>query len=198
MKSLISLFIILSLLSACGAKKEAGDTATTTNNEQPVQPIQQPLGGGASDVQGNPDFGQQKDFKRATESKDVFATMEKTPCYGTCPIYKLMILKTGKAFYQGIDHVERIGKFETTFSKAEMDMILKKADEIGFWELADEYDSPVTDFPTTITSLRKGNKTKVIANRVGGPSELRAYENFLEKLLRERDFVKLEEKEISE
>jgi hypothetical protein len=186
------------LFSACGAKKETGDSASKTENLQPINLQQEPLGGGSVNVQGSTDIIQQNDFKRASESKDVFATLEKTPCYGTCPIYKLMILKTGKAIYQGIDHVERKGKFETTFSKAEMDMILKKADETGFWELADEYDAPVTDFPTTITSLRKGNKTKVIANRVGGPSELRAYENFLEALLKQKAFVKLEEKEVSE
>jgi hypothetical protein len=123
------------------------------------------------------------EIKDATEDPNVFATLQKTPCFGTCPFYSLVIYKTGKAFYQGVMYTEPLGKFNLEFSKKEMEEILKKAEQINYFALKDEYDQHVSDFPSTITSLRRGITAKRIKNRVEGPAELKEYETFLEKML---------------
>jgi hypothetical protein len=38
-------------------------------------------------------------------------TMKRTACYGTCPVYTATLSVNGKAKYEGIKHVERIGKY---------------------------------------------------------------------------------------
>jgi hypothetical protein len=197
MKKLIYLSILTIILSACGAAKNAGENGSENKKTSAIQPVQNEVSEQApevsiDDMQEIPEDPNK--FKRANEGKEVFASLEHTPCYGTCPIDKLMILKSGRAVYEGIDHVEHIGKFETNFSKSEMDIILLKAEEIGFWKMADKYDSPVTDFPTTITSLRKGNKTKVIHNRVNGPADLSAFEKLINGMLKEKKLERIVEK----
>ena len=122
-----------------------------------------------------------------TESKiasrdSLYASIERTPCFGRCPTYKLRIYQSGYATYEGIRFVEKEGIYETHFTKDELKQIADKAKEIGYFDLDDEYDSPVTDFPSTITSLNKGGNKKSIKNRHHGPDILRNYEKFLDEL----------------
>lgn len=185
MQKLMVCFALIIGFASCRASKETPEqkqAAQATPEHNQVQEDAPP--------QENLPF---YDFKTAYESEEVFATLERTPCYGTCPVFKLMILKNGEVYYEGLQHVEYLGRYSTTFTKAEMQQILEKADELGYWKMENEYDTPVTDFPTTFTSLRKGNKVKVIRNRVGGPSELRAFEDFIETLFKKKNLVKIEE-----
>ncbi|MBA3899375.1 MAG: hypothetical protein H0X62_04055 [Bacteroidetes bacterium] len=203
MKLFLITFLTIAAV-ACNPSKEAGTNANQANRDTGIphqnHPIQGEIQEGAPEVaqddtpEGVAKHLQHLGFKRATQSNDVLATLERTPCYGTCPIYKLMILKTGRAVYEGVDHVDKIGRFTTNFSKAEMDAILRKAEEVGYWEMQDEYDSPITDFPTTITSVRKGSKAKSIHNRVDGPASLAGFEKFMDEMLSQKELNPLEEK----
>ena len=44
--------------------------------------------------------------------KELVISLERTPCYGTCPIYKMEIFSDGSAFYHGERFVDRIGDYE--------------------------------------------------------------------------------------
>jgi len=130
--------------------------------------------------------------KAATPGKDsLFASIKHTPCYGRCPIFSAKIYNSGYAVYEGKRFVERIGVYSTRFSKDQMDQIIKKANDIGYFSLEDQYDRPVTDFPTTHTTLNAGRKSKTIKNRVGGPESLKEYENFLDSLLNNASWTKM-------
>ena len=98
--------------------------------------------------------------KKGTETKvkeikkELIISLERTPCYGTCPIYKMEIFSDGSAFYHGERFVEKIGNYEFSVSKETLNYILKKADEIGFFELEDKYTANITDLPKTITFIK--------------------------------------------
>ena len=78
--------------------------------------------------------------KNSTETKvkelkkELIISLQRTPCYGTCPIYKMEIFSDGSAFYHGERFVEKMGNYEFSVSKETLNYILKKADEIGFFE----------------------------------------------------------------
>lgn len=60
------------------------------------------------------------------------------------------------------------------------------AQEIEFMKLQDKYDSAgLTDFPSTITTIRIEGKLKTVENRDGGPTKLGKFEEFFDSLFSE-------------
>ncbi|HET6245257.1 MAG: hypothetical protein H0V01_11620 [Bacteroidetes bacterium] len=163
-----------------------------SKDNNPVSTKENSLNSSGIEQSSNVEKLKNMDFVSAKGNDTIFATMEKTPCYGTCPVYKLMIFKSGLAIYQGIRNVDKTGRFLVYFSLEEMKEIENKANEINYFKLKDEYDSPVTDFPTTITSLRINGKVKVVSNRVGGPPELKGFEKHIDETLMRKEFKELD------
>jgi hypothetical protein len=132
-----------------------------------------------------------RDKTRETESGDsLFFFMEKTPCYGRCPVYKIFVYKSGYAVLEATMNVEgKSGAYRTTILKEEMKAISDKAMEIKYFSLNDEYNSPVTDLPSTKTSLNLNGKKKSIRNRHQGPRELREFEKFAEGIFMNQEWA---------
>ena len=125
-----------------------------------------------------------KEVKKRFEATDsIYASIKRTPCYGRCPIYEATIYKSGLVIYNGNRFVERLGKHKARLTKDQLSQIADKADAVRYFELENNYDSPATDFPTTITVLKVAGKSKEVKNRVGGPENLKEYEKYLDDLL---------------
>lgn len=127
-------------------------------------------------------------------SDSLFFSMERTPCYGKCPVYKVNIYRSGHASFEAIRNVaDKNGIYKTTFTKEEMKMISDKAEEIKYFEMEIEYDSPVTDLPSVITSLNFNDKKKTIRDRHKGPPELRQFEKLAEEIINGKGWEKIGE-----
>ena len=48
------------------------------------------------------------------ELKDVIITLERTECFGTCPVYRLTVHGDGRVVYEGIRFVEVEGTVKTS------------------------------------------------------------------------------------
>src|SRR5690606_33695285 len=83
----------------------------------------------------------------------LFFRMEKTPCYGECPIYTVNIYKSGRATYEGKNFVENIGMYQAWFSEQEMKQLISLAKDADYFHLEHVYDAAVTDLPSTSTIL---------------------------------------------
>lgn len=121
---------------------------------------------------------------KAKLTDSLVARIERTACFGRCPIYIASIYKSGFVTYQGEKWVEKEGFFKSKMEQDNIDMLLKKATEVNFFSMKDAYDSPyVTDLPSTIITLRKADEVKIVANRYQGPEELAALELYFDELL---------------
>ena len=130
--------------------------------------------------------------KRVEAADSIYASIKRTPCYGRCPIYEASIYKSGYVTYNGNRFIEKIGLHRSRLTQDQLKQIAAKAEEIGYFELENNYDSPVTDFPTTITVLNlPGKSKKEIKNRVGAPDNLKQYEKFLDDLLNGLSWAKM-------
>jgi len=97
-------------------------------------------------------------------------TLERTPCFGTCPFYKLAIYEDGRVEYEGEDHVKHKGKAEGRITKAELEELIREFERIDYLNLADNYTSESkncpqtwTDHPSAVTSLNwQGKKKKIV------------------------------------
>lgn len=100
-------------------------------------------------------------------------TMKRTACYGTCPQYIITIYKDGKTIYEGINFVDKIGRYQSYLTQKDVKNILTNIDEVSFFELDDYYDSPITDVPSVILKVDTHNKTHKVIDRFNGPKSLK-------------------------
>ncbi|NNF02213.1 MAG: hypothetical protein HKN22_05975 [Bacteroidia bacterium] len=122
--------------------------------------------------------------KIASESKLV-SYLERTPCYGKCPVYKIEIYDNGLVTYEGIRFTEKIGKYYGIIKEIEVQAIIDMALEIGYFEMADVYptdETPPQDLPQTITMVTNGDVTqKVINKNYNSPEILKKLENYIDE-----------------
>jgi hypothetical protein len=110
--------------------------------------------------------------------------MERTPCFGACPIYKVKLTNDGTLTYTGIRFVKRIGTFTTKISPDEVDKVFQTLDRVDFWKLKDNYSRTATDLPGTNVTVVVGERAKVIKDYGNcGPLELWIVERVLDGLV---------------
>lgn len=122
----------------------------------------------------------------------VFATISKSPCYGKCPVYKMTIYSDGRAVLEGQSNIEFIGTYETTLSKEELQAFIDTAKSIDYFGLEDKYDSPITDIPSTTTSIVIDGKKKEVYRRADYPQKILTFEKLFTELLGNKKWKKTE------
>lgn len=117
------------------------------------------------------------------------ARIERTACYGSCPIYTISVYNTGFASYEGVNFVENKGYFGAYISRNVINTLQNMAKEIGFMQFQEVYDEEgITDIPSTITSMRIDGQLKTVKNRYAGPMQLEEFEKFFDSLFKEVDW----------
>ena len=109
-------------------------------------------------------------------------SLERTMCFGRCPVYKLTVYSDGKVEYEGKDFVKEKGVRRSRISEKDFRKLMKKVEEIGFFEFKDRYDGRVTDLPTRITTVTKGDVSKTVRNYYGGPESLSDLERLIDEV----------------
>ena len=101
-------------------------------------------------------------------------TLERTPCFGTCPVYSVAISRSGTVRFFGRQHVAQEGEVTAEVSAARVDSLLRELEAGGYFGFADEYvmGSPAcgqyaTDSPTVVTSVRRDGEAKSIRHDYG-------------------------------
>ena len=118
-------------------------------------------------------------IKKANTSEiELIISLQRTACFGTCPIYKIEILSDGSGIYTGTRFVENIGITEFSLSKTQLSLILTQAEAIGFTNMKGEYSEPISDLPTTFIQI----KDKKIRDYTGAPKTLKNLENLIDQL----------------
>jgi len=118
-------------------------------------------------------------------------TLERTPCFGTCPVYQVAISRSGVVRFVGTQHVGQ-GEATAEIPAARVDSLLRELEAGGYFGFADAYvmDSPAcgqyaTDSPTVITSASAEGRTKTIRHDYGcnaAPPELARLERRIDEV----------------
>jgi hypothetical protein len=115
----------------------------------------------------------ESDISTSTPPLDVSVSLQKTPCYGTCPVYNFQALNDGRATLRvdrfaedvlgkNLDH----GDYSGTVEISDLELITTYAEESGYFDLLNKYDDPmVMDLPAAITTIDGHN----VFNRFEGP-----------------------------
>jgi hypothetical protein len=94
-------------------------------------------------------------------------TLERTACFGTCPIYTLKIYANGMVIYNGQDFVSVKGLQNSSITPDQLKELVADFQNVDYFNLPDQYTAPVTDLPSTITSFSFDGKTKTVTNYGG-------------------------------
>ena len=120
--------------------------------------------------------------QKELQSPKIIISLEKTACFGRCPVFKIIIYNNGEALYNGLKFVKKVGEHDLKVSKREIDKILSKAKKIGFNNLKNEYSERITDLPTTYIMINN----KKIKDYYGAPSKLKDLEKMIENIVLEK------------
>ena len=118
-------------------------------------------------------------FQLSSEKdKEIIISLQRTACFGTCPIYKIEIYTDGSGIYTGTRFVEKIGGIEFKLSEEEINSILQKANKINYCQLEDEYFERISDLPRTYVQIFD----KKVLDYYGAPKELKELEELIDKI----------------
>ncbi len=101
-------------------------------------------------------------------------TLERTACFGTCPIYKLTIHGDGLVEYDGERFVTVTGHQTSQLTSDQVVELTTLFQQADYFNLKSDYTAPVTDLPSTITSLSFEGRSKKVTNYGGCLSDLNA------------------------
>jgi hypothetical protein len=132
-----------------------------------------------------------KDKDQITE-----VTLERTACFGYCPIYKVTLRSNGTISYNGREYVELKGAYEGTVYG--FDRLAQLILSRGYFNLKDNYTVNATDLPSTITSVVRSGKRKTITNYGdSGPIELWGIEMAIDGMLKGAKLEKTKGQQLS-
>ena len=133
-----------------------------------------------------------KSLESTANKATLFLSMERTPCLGKCPNYKITIMNNGKVTYEGFDFTEKIGFYKKQLSAKQLSKIKKQIESIGLFEMENKYNGKVTDIPAvSLFVIYKGNKKKIF-DRYGGPKDLRDFEKLIDTIVIDEQLIKME------
>lgn len=105
---------------------------------------------------------------------DTVVTLERTPCFGTCPSYKVTVYGDGRLVYEGRKFVKVEGKVESNVTREQVGQLLAEFEKANYFSLRDLYNDvrdgcPTywTDSPSADTSLQVGGRSKAVAHYYG-------------------------------
>ncbi|MGE0635517.1 MAG: DUF6438 domain-containing protein [Bacteroidia bacterium] len=166
MKKLLLSLSFCAVLLACKTPKQ-----TTEPKPEATAPVEV-----AAPVETQPEAA-----APATQDS-LFVYLERTPCYGQCPMYKFKIYNSGYALYEGKRFVEKLGTYETRLSAAVLEEIKTKVNEANYFGFRDQYPKTSPDFPSVKTAIIIDGRRKEIMDGTGAPSALKEFEKYLDSV----------------
>src|SRR4029077_12376057 len=111
---------------------------------------------------------------------DTRISLERTACFGACPIYTVTITGDGQVTFNGRRFVRVTGEQHGTASMADVAHLAAMVEAGHFSCLQDAYRARVTDLPSQIITLERGGQTKTVTDyggeMIGMPHAVREIE----------------------
>lgn len=132
---------------------------------------------------------------------DFLITLERTACFGECPIYSVSIDARGTVTYEGTKFVRVEGREKDRIPMSGVAALLATAERIRFFDLRNRYrtirnpdgtETMVTDLPTAFVSIRAGGRTKRVEDYFGAPQGLKQLEEQIDETARTNRWIRLD------
>ncbi len=101
-------------------------------------------------------------------------SLERTPCFGSCPSYSVSVSASGLVAYEGRANVRRVGTDTARITPQQVQALLLELERAGYFTFADRYAPseptcrrPSTDSPSALSSATFRGRTKRIEHYYG-------------------------------
>lgn len=135
-------------------------------------------------------------FTRSTDipaGTDFSITLERTPCFGTCPVYRVTVVGDGSVTYVGEMFVAVEGEQRSAITQSQVRKLARQLESIDFLSLQDSYtDMGATDMPSAITTLHLNGQVKTVVHYHGdftAPESLTELENLIDELTKSEQWI---------
>ncbi len=173
MKNTVLIILLLSTTIISCSKKNVDKTATVKiEKEKVVTPKK-------SDIDSKDELETPIPI---TPTVLLMAKINRTPCFGKCPVFTIELFDNGVVKYNGVAFVDKKGIFTAKVTPEFIARIQSKALSIKYLSLENKYPiAPVViaDLPTTTTYIRIGEEGKQITDNFDAPRDLIDFENWL-------------------
>jgi hypothetical protein len=132
---------------------------------------------------------------------DFIVKLERTSCFGECPVYTVSIDAKGNVTYDGSRFVRVEGRQTDRIPVRSVAALLDTVDRIRFFELNDRYrtirnpdgtETMVTDLPTVFVAVTREGRSKRIEDYVGAPESLKELERQIDDTARTKRWIRLD------
>ena len=101
-------------------------------------------------------------------------TLERTACFGGCPVYTISVSPSGEVRFEGRANVRKLGAATGRVPRERVDALLSELEQGGYFTFAERYTPPepacgryATDSPSAITSVTLRGRTKRVTHDYG-------------------------------
>jgi hypothetical protein len=138
---------------------------------------------------------------------DTIIKLQRTSCFGTCPVYTVSINARGTVTYVGQQFVRVVGQRSAQIAPSVVARLLARAEAIGFFEMQDSYRKlrnpdgtvmVVYDLPTKIVTITVGGRTKRVEDYFAAPDALGEFEQEIDRVAGTKRWVFLDEEAMDE
>ncbi|MBS9766898.1 MAG: hypothetical protein KGV44_05095 [Flavobacteriaceae bacterium] len=119
-------------------------------------------------------------FPKTSGGKSVFK-IERTPCFGSCPVYTVELLSNKTIVYKGVKNVEPLGEKVVHLSDAQYQRFINEIEALPFADYKLEYGQNIRDVAFFYITC-KGKKIKTTQGKV--PKKLSEVIQKIEKIVR--------------
>lgn len=113
-------------------------------------------------------------------------SLERTMCYGPCPIYKVTVFGDGRVVWEGEHYVAVEARREWTTTRRRLTALVKAVEKINYFVLSWTPDIGATDHPSAIISVEfHDGRSRTIDHYHGdfaAPEELYKLEATIDRL----------------
>jgi hypothetical protein len=119
----------------------------------------------------------------AYDPQSVIISLERGPCFGTCPVYKVTLYGDGTVRYDGKDHVRVRGSQTAVIAPDKVKELAEEIERSGFFSTREAYtEVSVTDAPSVVLYAAVDGKMKKVRHYLGDFKAPKALETIEDRI----------------
>ena len=115
--------------------------------------------------------------------EELIISLEKTPCFGPCEVFKIEIFSSGLVKFNGSSNHRMIGIFTAHIDQEKLSEIVKQFRDSNFFAFKDQYTGTMKDLPTTYLYFKDQSREKTVQDYFDAPTQLKELEREIENLI---------------
>ncbi len=130
-----------------------------------------------------------KDEAAVTTAPEALVSLERTPCFGACPVYVVSVLSDGTTRFEGKRHVKITEPVEVKLEASVLEKLKAAFEKSEFAKWPDYTRTSVSDMPTVVLTY-EGHTVRHYRGDEKAPPELTALEDEVDAIIGTDRWVK--------